>query len=186
MLHCGCLLWHIRRYKRNAFYEPLSVFMATLTLWAYSSYTARALPRSRSPQDAEYGRGRSESLSAEHSPSIFLDSQGVVGSSTTMSHPEPPDLPTSPDDLPNPAFIRLDRPNDDEMVQLFVRSGRPAVMRAYISGVGDICGPKGPQKILREGRRILTGLSLCWGRTREYIDLLCGIENVFDTRGEME
>jgi hypothetical protein len=80
------------------------------------------------------------------------------------------------DDDGEPTFIRLDRPNDDEMVQLFVRSGRPSAMRAHITGVGDICSPQGPVKVLREGRKILESVSSAWGRTQDYISLLEAVE----------
>ncbi|TXC06529.1 hypothetical protein FocTR4_00010733 [Fusarium oxysporum f. sp. cubense] len=77
----------------------------------------------------------------------------------------------SPDrsDDENPTFIRLDRPNDDEMVQLFVRTG---VLKAYISGVGDIYSASAPKRILKEGKRVLESVALAWGRNREYLELL--------------
>lgn len=77
-----------------------------------------------------------------------------------------------------PAFIRLDRPNDDETIQLFVRSGRPSVMQAHITGVGDIYSPQGPVQILREGRRILASVSSVWGRNQEYTSILDALERV--------
>ena len=89
------------------------------------------------------------------------------------SYPEPED-----EDDREPTFIRLDRPNDDEMVQLFVRSGRPSVMRAYITGVGNVCSPQGPVMILREGRKVLSAVSSAWGRTQEHVLLLTAIEKV--------
>ncbi|KAK6203675.1 hypothetical protein LQW54_008881 [Pestalotiopsis sp. IQ-011] len=82
------------------------------------------------------------------------------------------------EDEPEPTFIRLDRPNDDEMVQQFVKSGRPSVMRAHITGVGNISSPQGPAKILREGRKILSSVSSAWSRTREYISILESVEAV--------
>ncbi|TPX12711.1 uncharacterized protein E0L32_000888 [Thyridium curvatum] len=125
-LHCGCFFWHVRRYSCNAFYEPTSVFLATLVLWAYSSYASRAPLPSRT--------SNSES---------------------------------SAEDPPDPTFIHLDRPCDDEMVQLFVRSGRPSVIRAYVAGVGDIYDAKGPLGILQEGRKLLVSMSTAWGRTTD-------------------
>ncbi|KAF4451552.1 hypothetical protein F53441_5509 [Fusarium austroafricanum] len=137
-LHCGCFLWHVRRYAKMAFYEPPCVFWATLTLWAYSVYSSKSR---RVPGDT-----RSGSVTRQASPdqsAIFEDE--------------------------NPTFIRLDRPNDDEMVQLFVRVG---VLKAYISGVGDIYSSAAPPRILKEGMKILESVSLAWGRSREYLDLL--------------
>lgn len=60
------------------------------------------------------------------------------------------------------------------MVQLFVRSGRPSVIRAYVAGVGDIYDAKGPLGILQEGRKLLVSLSTAWGRTTEYLQALEG------------
>lgn len=77
---------------------------------------------------------------------------------------------------PAPSFIRLDRPNDDEMVQLFVQSGRPSAMTAYISNVGDVCGTNGPLRMLREGRHLLEQVSRCWVRNPEYVFMLLGLE----------
>ncbi|UZP38069.1 hypothetical protein NXS19_005885 [Fusarium pseudograminearum] len=139
VLHCGCFLWHIRRYAKMAFYEPPCVFWAILTLWAYSVYSSKSRRSS--------GEERSGSVTRRPSP----------------------DHTKAISDDENPTFIRLDRPNDDEMVQLFVRAG---VLKAYISGVGDIYAPTAPARILHEGRKILESVSLAWGRSTEYLDLL--------------
>ncbi|KAG8356174.1 hypothetical protein FVEN_g5993 [Fusarium venenatum] len=139
VLHCGCFLWHIRRYAKMAFYEPSCVFWAILTLWAYSVYSSK----SRRSSDEERSGSVTRRPSPDHVKAISDDE--------------------------NPTFIRLDRPNDDEMVQLFVRAG---VLKAYISGVGDIYAPTAPTRILREGRKILESVSLAWGRSTEYLDLL--------------
>lgn len=193
VLHCGCFLWHIRRYSTMAYYEPASVFLAVLTLWAYSSYASRASPR-QVCRDTETGGNetRSGSASRRNSPGLDapdhgirlydLDESGLTRQlpesmrdrdSQVIVQPSPGSTLTIDDE---PTFIRLDRPNDDEMVQLFVRSGKPSVMRAYITGVGDICSPKGPTRILAEGRRILNAVSIAWGRTREYVSILEAIE----------
>ncbi|KAF4963478.1 hypothetical protein FSARC_8527 [Fusarium sarcochroum] len=95
--------------------------------------------------------------------------QGEMRSGSVTRQASPDHLNAALFDDDNPTFIRLDRPNDDEMVQLFVRTG---VLKAYISGVGDIYASTAPPKILQEGRRILESVSLAWGRSREYLDLL--------------
>ncbi|KAF2852946.1 hypothetical protein T440DRAFT_506307 [Plenodomus tracheiphilus IPT5] len=150
VLHCGCLFWHLRRYSCRAFYEPISVFLATLTLWAYSSYTSR-------PNATNH---RAETWSDDHD---------------SNDHASAPTSPAS-DSEPMPKFIHLDRPNDDEMVQYFVLSGTPSTMRANITGVGDMYAPKGPTKILKEGRKILSSVSTAWGRTKEYVAMLESLE----------
>lgn len=145
VLHCGCLFWHMRRYSCRAFYEPISVYLATLTLWAYSSYTSRTTVTKH-----QFGADSDDD-------------------------PTEPTSPTS-NNQPIPTFIHLDRPNDDEMVQYFVLSGTPSTMRANITGVGDMYGPKGPIRILKEGRKILASVSMAWGRTKEYVDVLESLE----------
>ena len=175
-----------------AFYEPVSVFLATLTLWAYSSYASRASPlRHGNPTD-EAGDIRSGSNSREQSPSrderyhgappeTPSDGQahGCSPATTRVSQISvsiQSSLRSTLTADPDPTFIRLDRPCDDELVCLYVRQGRPSAMRAYITGVGDICSPKGPVRILKEGRKILNTLSITWGRTRKYIDILEAVE----------
>lgn len=120
MIHAGVLFWHVRRYSVDAFYEPSSVFLATLAMWAYGTFAARSMEKakeSESPKDSD----DSESL-----------------------------FPTS---------IQLDRPADDELVQLFVKRG--ASMKANITGVGNLRSIKGPGRVLVEGRKLLLGLK-CW------------------------
>ena len=64
------------------------------------------------------------------------------------------------DDMPS--FVRLDRPCDDELVQWYIRHGSPDRMTASITRVGNVCSPKGPSKMLREGANILTQLGKIW------------------------
>lgn len=52
--------------------------------------------------------------------------------------------------------IRLDRPTDDELVQIFIKRGRS--MRATIMGVGNITAAEGPHRMLREGCKLLNTL----------------------------
>lgn len=177
-----------------AFYEPVSVFLATLTLWAYSYYTSRVSAQRQTSRD---GESRSGSASRHESPDPQGNTpqdqrgshHGDVGPSPSASRVSQSRLPhASPRTStytsdPDPTFIRLDRPNDDEMVQLFVRS---ANMRAYITGVGDICAAEGPARILREGRKILGTVSVAWGRTREYHGILEAMEKATMTRANDE
>lgn len=162
-----------------AFYEPVAVFMATLSIWAYSSYASQSQannanrrPESPGPGpssgERERGTNGSGTVSEDTSPSSRLENESTAG--------DPGHLLPDVMDESFPSFVHLDRPNDDEMVQLFVRSGRPSVMRAYISGIGDICSPKAPVRILKEGIKILTNVSMAWGRTDRYIKVLAAME----------
>jgi len=132
MIHAGVLFWHVRRFSTDAFYEPSSVFLATLALWAYGTFsnnTSGAHREGGSPPEEEDGDARTF-------------------------------FPTS---------IQLDRPADDELVQLFVKRG--ATMRANITGVGNLCSLKGPVRVLIEGRNVLAGLKT-WGESRRAIGTL--------------
>ena len=59
-------------------------------------------------------------------------------------------------------------------------------MKAYITGVGDICAPEGPARVLREGRKILGTVSRAWGRTRQYHDILEALERAIVNRRQGE
>ncbi len=111
-IHAGVLFWHVRRYSSDAFYEPSSVLLATLSLWAYGTFAPHTSPKPR-----------------------------INNNATNIS----PNSPTDDDDADPeasslfPTSIQLDRPADDELVQLFVKRG--ASMRANITGVGNLCKP---------------------------------------------
>lgn len=73
------------------------------------------------------------------------------------------------------SFIHLDRPCEDELIQIFVRKGQN--MKGIITGVGDICGPGGPEKILRIGCELLTGLT-SWGISKRFISILTSLAEI--------
>lgn len=66
--------------------------------------------------------------------------------------------PNAVDEDPDPSFLHLDRPLDDELVQTYVISGLR--MQAFLSGVGDIRAKEAPRKILSTGICILAGLKV--------------------------
>jgi hypothetical protein len=167
VLHAGSLFWHARRYSITAFYEPAAVFLATLVLWAYSSYTALA--------------SRIESHVQDNSPIRATDHSLNDQSQLPLQRS---DSPTSSmiQSASDSTFILLDRPNDDEMVQLFVRAGHPSRMRAYMAGVGNLCSANGPIKICSEGKRVIEGTGSVWGCTAEYIRVLTSLEKAMVER----
>lgn len=132
MIHAGGLIWHLRRYKADAFHEPAAVLLATLAIWAYGSFCSTRDSQSSSP----------------------VSTSGTSG----------------------PTFIRLDRPCDDELVQIYVRDDG-AHMRAHISGVGNILSPQGPERALLEGRRILESLET-WGGARKMAAMLARLADL--------
>lgn len=133
MIHAGGLIWHLRRYKADAFYEPAAVLLATLAIWAYGSFC-----RTRTHDNSQ-----ASSLSSSSSSPV-----------------------STPGSTSGPTFIRLDRPCDDELVQIYVRDDG-GHMRAQISGVGHILAPQGPERALLEGRRLLESLGTWAGSARK-------------------
>ena len=124
-IHCGAMFWHVRRYSCDSIIEPYGIYISTLILWAYS------ISSSFVGQDAieTYAVGEAtEPLSA-------------ASLSSTRKNED------------DPSFLHLDRPLDDELVQIFVRIGHK--MSAFITGIGNIMDPLAPEKILREGIRLL-------------------------------
>jgi hypothetical protein len=142
MIHAGVLFWHARRFSADAFYEPSSVFLATLALWAYGTFAAHTSPLPQPQADSQSPQQANEDDEAE---SLF------------------------------PTSMQLDRPADDELVQLFVKRG--ASMRANITGVGNLCSTKGPVRVLVEGRNLLAGLKT-WGERRRGIRVLSAMIEV--------
>jgi hypothetical protein len=138
MIHAGVGFWHVRRYSSSGFYEPSNVFLATIAIWAFGSFSQLL--------------GKDQQSQRESSPS---------GS-----------------DSSTPTSIRLDRPTDDELVQLYIKSG--ANMKATITGVGNISGPKGPQRALKEGCKILSELTN-WGIGARYIRILTRLAEKYPT-----
>lgn len=139
VVHAGCLLWHVRRYSTKAFLEPYAIHVATLVLWAYSI----AL------QLYNY-----HEASLEPVPSVPTD---IPTGSQTMNHTPPTNEPATADQIDPDVLatvVHLDRPLDDELVQLYIRWG--GKMTAHLSRVGDISGKAAPRKILEEGHRLLT------------------------------
>jgi hypothetical protein len=92
------------------------------------------------------------------------------------------------DEEPEPSFLHLDRPLDDELVQTYVRMGHK--MSAYIANVGSLEHEAAPVRIAKEGISILAkasgvastsdrnssssaqDASYTWGIERSYINLL--------------
>ncbi|KAI5456948.1 hypothetical protein BGZ63DRAFT_408418 [Mariannaea sp. PMI_226] len=133
MVHAGALFWHIRLYSSDSFLEPFAAYLATLALWSYS-ITAQ-------PHLQQTG----------HGPSL-QDSTDQQISPNPMDLT--PDNSSEVDEEPEPSFIQLDRPCDDEMVQLYVRLGHK--MSGNVLRVGNILNPDAPPKILQEGLRLLS------------------------------
>ncbi|KAF4550486.1 Hypothetical protein D9617_17g047540 [Elsinoe fawcettii] len=151
MLHVGALIWYVRRFSDNAFYEARSVYLSILCLWAYSTYTATPA---------------SQGATVSHDQ----------GPTTTHNDPSAasPGIPlfVHVDEDEELSFVRLDRPVDDEMAQIWVRNGRPGKTTALISGVGDINAKVAPLRILALGQKLLAGYALTWRGAHNYSQIL--------------
>lgn len=91
-----------------------------------------------------------------------------------------PSLTTLPDgdDTTLPAFIHIDRPCDDELVQLYILHG--STITAHLQGVGDFCTPEGSRKVLKEGCRLLKELR-SWDLGTECLSRLTLLWQSLDT-----
>jgi hypothetical protein len=101
---------------------------------------------------------------------IFSESSAVH----TFS-PEPPGIVTSATNNLLPASINLDRPCDDELVQSFIQEG--SRIPAMVGGVGEICSPLGPTRLLWQALDILRTFSN-WGITTEASQFLYDLSQV--------
>ncbi|CAD0099050.1 unnamed protein product [Aureobasidium mustum] len=133
-IHAGVVFWHVRRFSANAFYEPTAVAHAALVLWAFSAFSSKTA----TPPGLSVDEARQSSVASTN-----LDAEGNSSDSESSSD----------------TIILLDRPADDEIVQEFVLNGPR--MRANMTGVGDLYGEKGPERVVREGAEILKTLG-CW------------------------
>ncbi|KXJ86529.1 hypothetical protein Micbo1qcDRAFT_125978 [Microdochium bolleyi] len=130
IIHAGAILWHLRRYNTGLFIEPFATYLAILVIWSHGIST----------------------LSFErHMSGMEADESAQQGSSNTGTT-TPMDQDDDEDD--DIGFIHLDRPCDDEIVQLYVRGKK---MEANMVRIGNICSSGAPQKVLREGLRMLSG-----------------------------
>ena len=171
LIHAGVLFWHVRRYSINAFYEAPSVLLATLALWAYSSFAKREATKSASaPTNHTTTSPIPTGIATQATTNIeTAGTNHPARSATTVAPPSPANSTSSSTSLDLPPLIHLDRPTDDELVQLFVKSG--GSMRANVAGVGDIYGRRGPERCLLEGAKLLGSLGF-WGIGREWVEVL--------------
>lgn len=150
---------YIWRWVRHDQYKArLSIIHAGVTLWHVRRY----------------------STSAFHEPTaVYLAVLTLWAYGSSHSHvPQDSSSETQNprvEQSQEPSFIHLDRPCDDELVQLFVREGHS--MRGNVTGVGDICAPDGPERILRIGCETLSSLT-AWGNSKQFIAILSRLADI--------
>ena len=76
--------------------------------------------------------------------------------------------PAEPDD--SCRMILLDRPTDDELVQRVIRYG--GSMEAYLGGVGDLYDAESPERVLRQGCKLLRQAEKTWGLAKGWRSIL--------------
>jgi hypothetical protein len=194
MIHAGSVFWYLRRYSCEAVIEPFACYLATLVLWAYSISTSTVklltssspetvIYESRGADDTRVSRGSDASRHNQHDDrSIYSYNSPALHTqiSGAMEHLESHET----------SLIQLDRPCDDEIVQLFVRFGEQ--MTPYMARIGDIKQRGSAGKIMREGIRILSchdnhslgprrrresegSVSFTWGAAENFIDMLAAL-----------
>ena len=171
VIHAGAILWHLRRFSTDGFYEAPAITLATLTLWAFGIFAHKHGPSGHTNATSRSERSRhniAETRLVEDGASGIDDgSEDVNGGSD--------------DDISSPDSILLDRPADDELVQEFIRHG--GSMEARLSGVGDLFAPKGPESILWEGSKLLGSNESVCGIFKMWRTLLLGLASQWRLRG---
>ncbi|PNP51248.1 hypothetical protein THARTR1_08152 [Trichoderma harzianum] len=136
IIHAGALFWHIRRYSTRSFLEPFTIYMATLVIWAYSV-------------SVQFARQQGEFQAAPSMEGPLSPEARAVAAACQQ-----PATSTQDEELCSELpFFFIDRPCDDEMVQMYLRFGNK--MSAHMARVGIITQASAPSKILQEGIRLL-------------------------------
>lgn len=150
IIHAGAIFWNTRRYSYNSPLEPFAIYLATLVTWAYGKFTRLSLKKR---EFLENGGVLEVTIPEEPQNSDTRTPIPNHIGSPREQNPGAQVLRCSPS--PEPSFLHLDRPCDDDLVQIFVRLGHK--MTGNMVRIGDVCGPHAAGKSLREGARILTG-----------------------------
>lgn len=165
LVHAGAIFWHVRRYSKGSFSEPFAVFVSTLAIWFTGCFqpSLQASLLENKQRLAEQRRAASQNDSAAE-----RNADGDPGGSSNAEDDEEPEDDTSP------TSILLDRPCDDEIVQVFVRRGHN--MDVLMSGAGRINTPYGMRRVLQEGIKMLRYAQYANNsRCAEYEAILAGI-----------
>ena len=204
MIHAGSVFWFLRRYSCGAVIEPFANYIATLVIWAYNwAITAVKLLKKPQSSSATYQSHRvndarlpkRNGASYQDCNSIIHPQQSTAENDSSLSYYDPPSLGTHVAGTLEQLggletyFIQLDRPCDDELVQLFVRFGDQ--MTPYMARIGDIEREDSAGKILQEGIRLLSdhgnhatdtvagesdgSPTFIWGATEGFISILSAL-----------
>ncbi|CAD0111666.1 unnamed protein product [Aureobasidium uvarum] len=92
----------------------------------------------------------------------------LLQASTDEHHPATSRVDT--DEEYDPKMIQIDRPCDDELIQIFIRRGNS--MQPHMLGVGNICQPGGALGVLKVGARLIKNRCSAWPISKTYENLL--------------
>lgn len=169
IIHAGSIFWYLRRYSCGAVIEPFANYLATLVIWAYSISTSAAKLIANPPLgDASY---QSYEVDGSRIPQISEATHQSHNHTMQSLQPTFEDYSIPENYKPSPlhtrisgaqeqleshetSLIQLDRPCDDELVQLFVHFGEQ--MTPYMARIGDVKCRDSAGKILREGIKLLS------------------------------
>lgn len=167
IIHAGSVFWYLRRYSCGAVIEPFAGYLATLVLWMFnvSTLAAELIGKSQ-PAHAPYEsqgvdvRSPETSETSGASPTLtMLPPQTGLGDRGNPGYYDP-SLPfrritggLEQFESHGTSIIQLDRPCDDELVQLYVRFGDQ--MTPYMAQIGDIKCKDAASKIIRQGIKLL-------------------------------
>ncbi|KAI5275491.1 hypothetical protein E4T47_01587 [Aureobasidium subglaciale] len=70
----------------------------------------------------------------------------------------------------DPTMIQIDRPCDDELIQIFIRRGNS--MQPHMLAVGNICQPGGALGVLKVGAKLIKNRCAAWPISKAYENLL--------------
>jgi hypothetical protein len=92
----------------------------------------------------------------------------LLQASTDEDHPVI--SPVDTDEPYDPKMIQIDRPCDDELIQIFIRRGNS--MQPHMLGVGNICQSGGAHKVLKIGAKLIKNRCSAWPISKTYENLL--------------
>ncbi|KAH8822063.1 hypothetical protein F5884DRAFT_851259 [Xylogone sp. PMI_703] len=168
IIHAGSVFWYLRRYSSGAVIEPFAGYLATMVIWIYSMSTlvAKLLPRPQagtapyeSHESIRVGIPQTNTTSPPNHSSPIQSQQTPLGSGGNFDHCSPSSqhgqVTRGLEQLGSHSttIIQIDRPCDDELVQLFVRFGDE--MTPYMAQIGDIKSKDAAGKVLRQGIKLL-------------------------------
>jgi len=92
----------------------------------------------------------------------------LLQASTDENHTVIPRVDT--DEQYDPKMIQIDRPCDDELIQIFIRRGNS--MQPHMLGVGNICQAGGALGVLKVGAKLIKHRCSAWPISKTYENLL--------------